>query len=149
MRVFVKRLGMVVLILIGGIQLIPVDRSNPPVIQSDSIYVKDSIPLPVRSVFHRSCSDCHSNETKWPWYSYVAPVSWFVAHHVHKARGYINFSEWGALSPQKREQSLEAICEQLTNSEMPDHTYLFVHRNARVTPEESAVICQWIEDERK
>jgi len=107
------------------------------------------MPAGVKAVFERSCKDCHSNETAWPWYSYVAPVSWVVARDVHQARKKMNFSEWGSYPPQRKEDRLEEICEQVTNGEMPDRKYAIFHRSARITPQERDAVCQWTDDSRQ
>jgi len=77
-----------------GVQLVPVDRTNPPVESAVAA------PAEVRSILRRSCFNCHSYETEWPWYGYVAPLSWLVAHHVHEAREEMNFSTWNRLNGQ-------------------------------------------------
>ncbi len=124
-------------------------RINPSVDPSRTIYASLPVPADVRAVFDRSCRNCHSNETAWPWYSYIAPVSWVVAHDVHHARKMMNLSEWGGYSAQRKEDRLEEICEQVTNGDMPDRKYAVFHREARVTPPERDAICQWTEDSRQ
>ena len=148
-RVWLRRttLGLAALFLVS--QLIPVDRHNPPVDASHSIDAAEKVPAPVQGVFHRSCRNCHSDETSWPWYSYVAPISWMIANDVHNARKKMNLSEWGTYSAKKREEKLEDICEQVTDGDMPDAMYAFFHREARVTPQERTAICQWTEDSRQ
>jgi uncharacterized membrane protein len=135
--------------LLLAIQFIPVNRNNPRVDLSKTIYASQDVPEDVKAVFERSCKNCHSNETRWPWYSYVAPVSWVVAHDVHHARKTMNLSEWGSYSAQRKEDKLEEICEQLTNGDMPDRKYAIFHRNARITAEERTIVCQWTEDSRQ
>ena len=130
-------------------QFILVNRNNPAVDSSKSIYATQPMPPDVRAAFQRSCKDCHSNETAWPWYSHVAPVSWVVARDVHRARRKMNYSEWGTYSAQQKEDRLEEICEQLTNGEMPDRKYVIFHPSARLTPQERDAACQWTEDSRQ
>jgi len=133
----------------AGLQAIPVDRRNPPVEASRTIFAREALPAKVESVLRRSCQDCHSNQTHWPWYSYVAPVSWIVAHDVHAARRQMNFSEWAGYSDKKRENRLNGICEQVVNGDMPEGKYALIHRRARVTEEERTTICQWVEHARQ
>jgi Haem-binding domain len=123
--------------------------SNPGVQPSHTIYAAVAVPADVKAILERSCKNCHSNETAWPWYSYVAPVSWVVAHDVHQARKKMNFSEWGGYSAQRKEDRLEEICEQVTNGDMPDRKYALFHREARPTLAERAAVCQWAEDSRQ
>ena len=149
MRLWVNRIGLATAYLLLAIQFIPVNRTNPNVDPSRTIYAALPVPAGVKAVFERSCMNCHSDETAWPWYSYVAPVSWVVAHDVHGARSKMNFSEWGSYSAPRKEDKLEEICEQLTNGDMPDRKYAIFHRSARITPQEREAICQWTDDSRR
>jgi len=148
-RRWIKRTMVAVVVFLVVAQLIPVSRRNAPVDPSKTIYAKEKVPAKVQGVFTRSCQNCHSNQTAWPWYSYVAPVSWMIADDVHSARKKMNLSEWGGYSAKKREETLEEICEQVTNGDMPDAKYLLMHRSARLSAEERAAVCQWTEDERE
>ena len=149
MRRWVKRIGLATLFLLLATQFIPLNRSNPSVDPSQTIYATLPVPAEVKAVFERSCKNCHSDETAWPWYSYVAPVSWVVAHDVHQARKMMNLSEWGSYSAKRKEDRLEEICEQVTNGDMPDRKYAIFHRGARLTPEEREAVCQWTDDSRQ
>jgi Haem-binding domain len=144
-----KRIGLGALVLLLAIQIIPVNRANPPVDPSRTIYATQAVPPEVTEVFERSCNNCHSDQTKWPWYSYVAPVSWIIARDVHRARRNLNFSQWGSYSPKKRAERLEGICEQLVNGDMPDPKYMLFHRSARVTKRQRSVVCDWTDEARE
>ena len=138
-----------VFIVLAGMQLVPVDRGDPPIDPSRSIFHSESLPPKVENVLRRSCQDCHSNQTRWPWYSYVAPVSWMVAQDVHQARRQMNFSEWAGYSEKKREERLNGICEQVVNGDMPEGKYAFIHRSARVSEDERRAVCQWVEQAQR
>lgn len=118
-----------------AMQLVPVDRSNPPVITDLEA------PIEVKSLLQRSCYDCHSNQVNWPWYSYVAPVSWLVAHDVSEGRAELNFSEWNQYA-QDREMR-EEIYEEVAEGEMPMKIYLLTHPDAAVSESELAFLRQW------
>lgn len=141
-----KRFGLMAAALAVGAQLIPVARDNPPAPAPGLVYA--NAPAKVRSVFDDSCKNCHSNQTAWPWYSHVAPFSWIVSHDVQRGRRLLNFSEWNTYSPQKRQEKLEAICEQVLNGDMPDGKYLLIHRSARLNQEEQEAVCTWAESVR-
>jgi|SRR5271167_730699 len=149
MRRWVEGVGLAIAFLLLVSQFIPVNRSNPVINSAMTIYGTQPVPADVKAVFERSCKNCHSNATSWPWYSYVAPVSWIVAHDVHQARKAMNLSEWGSYAPQRKEDKLEAICEQLTNGDMPDPKYVIFHRNAQLTAGERTAVCQWTDDARQ
>ena len=149
MRRWAIRLVIATGFLLLAIQLVPVNRSNPNVDPSRTIYTALPVADNVKVVFDRSCKDCHSSETAWPWYSYVAPMSWVVAHDVHEGRKKMNLSEWGSYSAQRKEDLLEEICEQVTNGDMPDRKYVIFHRSAKPTPQERDAVCQWTDDSRQ
>ena len=130
------RLVMVVLILI---QFVPVDRSNPPVTG------EVAAPNPVMEVLRNSCYDCHSNETRWPWYSRVAPVSWRISEHVQKGRGALNFSEWQSLLPEDQGEAREEIWEKVERGVMPLSDYLRMHPEAVLTESQKDALRRWAE----
>lgn len=130
-------LGIVIGIVVV-IQLIPADRSNPPV--EEEISVSDD----VRAVLRESCFDCHSNETRWPWYAYVAPVSWWVTGHVDHARGHVNFSTWNRYDAEERADKLEEIWEEVEEGAMPLPKYLWIHGEARLTEADMAILRAWV-----
>ena len=132
-----------------GVQLVPVDRNNPPVDSSKTLYALHPTPSEVHAVFERSCRDCHSNETNWPWYSRIAPVSWMVASDVHNGRKHFNLSEWGTYPEERKLRKLGEICEQVKNEDMPDEKYTLIYRSARLDRQQRAMLCDWVETTRK
>ena len=129
------------MVLFLGAQLVPVDRSNPPVL------LELNAPAEVKALLERSCFDCHSNRTRWPWYAYVAPVSWWVVDHVHEARGDLNMSEWPAMDLEQQQFYLGEMKEEVKLGNMPLPSYLWIHHDARLSPEERGRILEWIDDE--
>jgi hypothetical protein len=133
-----KRAIQIVVGLVVLIQVIPIPRTNPPV-------TADLQALPaVRDILRRSCYDCHSHETRWPWYTYVAPVSWLIVHDVHEARGHLDFSKWQAYSPDDQWALKNNIFLQVSTKQMPLPRYLRLHPQANVTPAELETLKQWI-----
>jgi len=120
------------------IQFVPVSRTNPP--------VTGEIPAPdeVKAVLKKSCYDCHSNESKWPWYSHVAPFSWLVVHDVNEAREKMNFSEWNKLSADRQARRLRGSMEEIDDKEMPLKIYLPMHPDARLSETDIATLRAWI-----
>jgi hypothetical protein len=149
LRRWIYRLAIVTGVFLVASQFVPVDRSNPAADPAKAIDATENLPIAVKQVFARSCNNCHSNQTAWPWYSYVAPVSWLISRDVQHARKKMNFSEWGSYTAKKREENLEDICEQMTDGDMPDGKYALLHREARITQEDRAAVCQWTEDSRQ
>jgi len=126
----------VVLVLIV-IQFIPVTRDNPPVTGDFTE------PADVATILKRSCYDCHSNETDWPWYAWVAPVSWQVASDVHEARGGLNFSEWRTMNPGEQKHDRREIWEHVEEGSMPLPMYLVIHTDARLSDQDKETIRKW------
>lgn len=119
------------------IQLVPVDRSNPPVVSE--VFA----PEPVKAILRKACYDCHSHETRWPWYSRIAPVSWLMAEHVEDGRKDMNLSRWPLLDMEAQADILEDIEEEIAEDEMPLWSYRLGHPEARLTDEEKAVLLRW------
>jgi hypothetical protein len=132
-----------VVALLVAAQFVSVDRTNHPIEQARTFYTVENVPQKVQSLLDRSCSDCHSNQTRWPWYSGVAPISWVVVNDVHSARRKLNFSEWGNYSAKKRDHEKEEICNEVMEGDMPESKYAFIHRQSKLTAEERAKICEW------
>jgi len=125
-----------------GLQLVPLERSNPPV--GSALQA----PAEVMHILRDACYDCHSNETRWPWYSRVAPVSWWVVDHVEHARADLNFSDWPAFDFEAQEHAFEDIHEQIERREMPLRSYGWMHPRARLDDEERARLLRWAETGR-
>lgn len=136
-RFTARRLALGLVVALGLLQLIPVERTNPPV-RSDV-----AAPAEVQTILRSACYDCHSHETRWPWYSRVAPVSWMVANHVKEGRGDLNFSDWPRLDFEEQEHALKDIQEQITKGKMPLRGYTWMHREARLSEAQRAALVAW------
>ena len=141
-------IGAIVVIVFIVIQFAQPEGSNPAIDQSMTIAAQSEFTPPVSTLIKTSCFDCHSNETRWPWYCYVAPVSWLVADDVKKGRGHLNFSEWGKYPKSKRVLKLGQIYEQVSKGDMPLQKYLYIHADARLTAADRDSITSWTERER-
>jgi Haem-binding domain len=129
------------LVVFGALQLVGVDRTNPPIAR------EVRAPGPVMGILKRACYDCHSNRTAWPWYSRVAPMSWLVAHHVHEGRGDLNFTEWPEFDQELKDQAFHDIRRQLSKKKMPLRSYLLLHPEARLTDADRDTLLRWAEGE--
>jgi len=138
-------IGIIAAVVLMLIQFRQPDRSNPPVDQALTIAAQTEFTMPVSGLIRTACFDCHSNETRWPWYSYVAPVSWLVADDVAKGRRHLNFSEWEKYPKSKQVLKLGQIYEQVTKADMPLPKYLYIHSDARLSPADRDSIAAWTE----
>jgi hypothetical protein len=136
-------------LLFLGAQAYRPDRTNPAVDKSRTLAANTQMTPEVEAVLRRSCGDCHSSETAWPWYSNVAPVSWFLKSHVEEGRRELSFSEWATYPKRKRERKLHEMCEQVESGEMPLKSYLPLHPSARLSEEEKRAICDWAKQEEQ
>ncbi|MBE2279194.1 MAG: heme-binding domain-containing protein [Ignavibacteriaceae bacterium] len=127
----------IILLIFAGIQFVTVDRTNPPVIAEPNW---DSPKT--REYAVRACFDCHSNETKWPWYSYIAPVSWSVASHVHNGRKAFNISEFPAGTQKEGHEAAELVI----SLDMPLSDYLIMHSEAKFTEQEKNEFVQGLKN---
>ena len=133
-----KKTLIVLIVVLIGIQFIPVDRKNPPVTMD--INAPDNIS----SILRTSCYDCHSNETSWPLYSYIAPVSFLLAGDVKEGRRHLNFSEWDKYSSDKQIKLLEEMIEEVEKEEMPLTIYTFTHPNSKLDSNRIKLLKQWV-----
>src|SRR5512136_1021649 len=132
-------LGVLIGLIVGGIliQFLPYghDHTNPPVAaepQWDSQQTHDLVT--------RACYDCHSNQTTWPWYSNIAPVSWLIQHDVQQGRARLNFSQWGASS-----RGADDVAEQIQRGSMPQWYYVLLHPSANLTADEKQVLIKGLQ----
>ena len=128
-------LSLVGAVLLGllVIQLVPVARTNPPVVSEPTWNSPQT-----RALAQRACFDCHSNETRWTWYAYVAPASWLVANDVHEGRGELNFSDYRTGRGRK-------ASEEVLGGDMPPQMYLFMHPEAKLTTEEKQALASGLD----
>ena len=139
-----KTIISLVLIIIG-IQFIGVDKTNPSVDKTVSL----STDKEVMDILKKGCYDCHSYETKWPSYSNIAPVSFFVASHVKNGRKALNFSEWEKISKDIKQARLKRGVITVNNGMMALPSYLFVHENSKLSKDEKKTLTNWFKKELK
>jgi Haem-binding domain len=144
-----KVLVLIVAIMFAGIQVFRPDRTSPPSDRAQLITSVLPVPASVQDVLVRSCYDCHSYQTRWPWYSLVAPVSWLTANDVSEGRHHLNFSTWASYSAVRAADKLETIAKELSERGMPPIAYTLIHRNARLSDAEVAMVVAWANEQRK
>ena len=100
-------------------------------------------------ILQRSCQNCHSQNTDWPWYSYIAPVSWLIEKDVHQARSHMNLSGWGQYSLDEKQDLLAHLAAAVRSRQMPPPRYTLMHRSAKLSEPERERIYQWARGERR
>jgi Haem-binding domain len=141
MRRFLKYFALFFVVALIGAQAVRPERTNPPLNDARTMAGMMTVPSAAGAVLERACRDCHSNRTEWPWYSTVAPASWFVIDHVNHGRSHLNFSEWASYQPDRRRELLEGICKETRSGAMPLPSYTWIHWSARLSPAEIDALC--------
>lgn len=137
--------GVAVLAFVG-IQFVRPEMTNPPFEEGKALEAAVAVPEDIEGILKRSCNDCHSNKTVWPWYSNIAPFSWSLADHVAHGREELNFSEWGSYSDKRRLRKLKEICEEVEEGLMPHYQYVWIHRDAALSEADVQKLCGWTEN---
>ena len=123
-------------------------KTNPASDATQSIESRLQVTPQVAAILDRSCNDCHSNKTRWPWYSNVAPVSWFVIGHVNEGRENINLSEFGKYTPRDVDSLLRQMCREVKAGVMPLSSYTPLHPGSKLSAEDVKTLCDWTDAER-
>ena len=147
-----SRRNKVLLALVGIVlaaQLIRPAKTNPPVDLRRELAAHSQLPPQVTNALNRSCNDCHSYRTTWPWYSQIAPFSWIITDDVNQGRRHVNFSDWAQYDPKRTDHKLDQICEEVRGNWMPLTSYKLMHPNSRLSEYERAEICRWVGAERE
>ena len=145
-----RRIYVILLILLVTILLIQFFRpeKNLGFMETETDFLQVSgIPDTLAAVFLNSCYDCHSNSTRYPWYSQIVPVSWYLNKHIKEGKAHLNFSSWGIQDKAQKISLLNEISEVCKDGIMPLSSYLLLHRDARLGPDEIESISEWTESE--
>ena len=135
-----KQAALVFIVVFAAAQFVRPERTNPPIDPSRTIQARVGTASGLGPILERSCGDCHSNATVWPWYSQVAPLSWLMARGVAEGRQSVNFSEWGTYSPEQQRVLLTLSCQDATDGKMPG-PYTLVRPDTRLSAQDIQTIC--------
>jgi cytochrome c551/c552 len=141
MRLSARNILITLAVLFIVIQFVPVSRTNPPADPAAAFRATRPSGDRAAAVLDRSCGDCHSNATVWPWYSHVAPVSWLLYRDVSEGRRHLNLSDFRNYDDARQERRLMEICEQAKSGDMPPWFYLPMHPNAKLQPGDVEALC--------
>lgn len=142
-----RRIAVVMIVGAFAIQLARPARTNPPTDPSRTLAAIKHLPPDVQDVLERGCRDCHSHDTRWPWYSEVAPVSWLVIDDVNHGRRHFNYSDWAQQDQDHIPEVLKNICDLTRKKDMPLPIYLWLHSDARPSDRDIATLCDWTQQE--
>lgn len=142
--------GKIVWLVIAGVfvilQFIPSGRPESSDNNPGDLLKNNEVPVPVSNMLRAACYDCHSNETHYPWYAYVAPVSWLVSRDVRLGRGDLNLSDWEQFSKEDQLKLLDEMGEEVADGNMPMVIYPLTHPEAKLSPSDREDFVAWTED---
>lgn len=135
-----KYVGVVLVVVLAAAQFVRSERANPPTVASRTIRAQAGTASGLAAVLERSCRDCHSNETVWPGYARIAPVSWLMAYGVREGRRAVNFSDWAAYTPEQQAILLALSCQDASEGKMPG-PYTLIRPETRLSVQDIETIC--------
>jgi hypothetical protein len=144
-----KKISLAVLTIFIVMQFFRIDKTNPPVVADNDFLVLNTASAEVQNIIKASCYDCHSNTSIYPWYTTIAPVSWWIKHHINEGRQHLNFSEWGKYTAKKADHKLEECVEMIQEGEMPMSSYTIIHSETKLSEEQKLLLINWFSALRK
>jgi len=140
----VKIIALVLLLAFVGIQFIPATRNQSDTVPSTDFMLVNTVPETIKQKLQVSCYDCHSNNTQYPWYNKIQPVTWFLEGHIKEGKAELNFNEWDSLSNRRKKSKLRSIIKQIESGEMPLESYTLIHKDATFTEAEAEEMISYI-----
>lgn len=141
---FVKITLLVLLVCFVGIQFVPTELNQSNLIPKTDFLLVNNPPKNIRILLQKSCYDCHSNNTDYPWYSKIQPGAWYLEDHIKEGKAELNLNEWDSLSNRRKNSKLKSIISQIKDNEMPLSSYTLIHRNAILSEAEKQELIQYI-----
>lgn len=135
----------VLLLLFVGIQFIRPKKNRSLAQSPNDIALHYAVPDSVSKILKRSCYDCHSNNTSYPWYNRIQPVAWWLQYHVNHGKHSLNFSEFASYTPDRQVKKLKAIGKEIREDGMPLDSYLWIHKDAVLGADEKTLVVHWAE----
>lgn len=141
-----KKIIFWVVVAFALIQFVPIDKVNQPVNSAVNFVDARKAPEKVRTLLKNACYDCHSNETVYPKYAFIAPISWSVKSHVNEGREHLNFSVWETYNKELKENALNKSIQALQNKTMPMPGYIVYHKEANLSEAERSLLVEYFEE---
>ncbi len=140
-----KKIASVLLIVLVIIQFFQPRRNRSDIISQADIASTLNVPVIVHNILNNACYDCHSNNTNYPWYSNVQPFGWLLSKHIRNAKAELNFNEFGTYTKRRQISKLDGIANSIEDGSMPLSSYKLLHKKARLSKEDKALIIDWVE----
>jgi cbb3-type cytochrome oxidase cytochrome c subunit len=147
-KLSLKRIGIAFIVLFIVIQVFRINKTITPVNeQTDFMAVTQTNPE-VATILKNACYDCHSNQPTYPWYTSVAPVSWWIKNHINEGSKHLNFSIWQTYTVKRKDHKLEECVEMIEEGEMPMNSYTWMHQEAKLTDAQKQLLIDWFKAEK-
>lgn len=147
MKKWIKRIAVGLLIILIGLQFISIDKTNPPINEEQDMISILNPPVELATTIRKSCYDCHSHHTTYPWYTNIAPFSFWIKDHIEHGRRHLNFSIWGTYDQERAHHKLEECFEEVQEGHMPLPSYLWIHDEAKLSPEIQETLATWFKSQ--
>ena len=144
----IKKILLGLAVAVIAIQFVRPAKNLSPAVGPNDITAMVAVPAEVQRVLARACYDCHSDNTRYPWYAQVQPVGWWLASHIHDGKRHLNFSEFGAYDAKIAARKLRGVARTVNSGFMPLHSYTWIHRDAILTSAEKKLVADWAEAAR-
>ncbi|MBL7919338.1 MAG: heme-binding domain-containing protein [Bacteroidia bacterium] len=138
-----KKIALFILVLLVVCQFIRIDKTTKPVDPTLDIIVLTKPSAEIASILKVSCYDCHSYQPAYPWYTNIAPVSWWIKHHINEGTHHLNFSDWGNYTQKRKDHKLDECIEMVEEDEMPMSSYTLMHNEAKLSAEQKTLLINW------
>lgn len=140
----IKKILLVLLVVFVVMQFFQPKKNISETTPKSDFIVNLTPPADVANMLKTSCYDCHSNNTNYPWYGYIAPVSYYLNDHVEDGKKHLNFSDWTTYSDKRKDHKLEEIAEEVAEGKMPLESYLNIHKEAELTQNQVDALVEWV-----
>lgn len=140
----VKKIVLILLIVLVGIQFIPIKLNLSNTISTSDFMIVYNVPEQIETKIKMSCYDCHSNNTQYPWYSKIQPGAWLMENHIKKGKEELNFSTFEEYSGRRKKSKLKSIISQIKDNEMPLSSYTLLHRDAELSEKDKLMLDKWL-----
>ncbi len=145
-KALIKKILLVLLLGMLVMQFFTVERNNKPIDPSQDLIALTTPEVEIRQILENACYDCHSNQTDFPWYTNVAPLSWWIGDHIEEGRRSVNFSEWDGYTDRRKKFKLREVIEMVEEKEMPLESYTWMHSDARLDEQQRQRLIEWASD---
>ncbi len=140
----VKIITLVLLVVFVGIQFVPTKLNQSNIVPKTDFLLVSNSPQDISILLQESCYDCHSNNTKYPWYNKIQPAAWFLENHITEGKDELNFNEWDEYSNRRKNSKLKSIINQIKDDEMPIFSYTLIHRDAQLSKSNKTMVINYM-----